>query len=292
MLAGAAYMNANGIVPGYGSGADPNTMDLIFQSVKPDFVHWSIHQKTYSGILLTQADCVQFPNVHVIFMRFPSAATIPGGPINTSIQGTYVTPLQTLGSVYNNSALTQPSVDGSATYSKATMTKALVGILMTWHPTVIRGQDYLNPGYQDGSIYDQGSPHWDHLDHYWAGWFAHDAVHLYAKAKPKVTPQFWTYRGYNIYSYPDNTTLIPNFFAEIKYWVLYHYSFYDFHMQELIYTNDATDYPPYTFTRGCTPGQGCLSGFASWVDYQTGGISGFTNNPENHQAPNQVLPLP
>ena len=292
MAAAAAYMNANGIVPGYGSGADPATMDQVFQAIIPDMVHWSIHQKAYSGVTLTQADSTTFPNLHLIFMRFPSAATIAGAPIGTSVQGTSVTPLQTLGSIYGNSGLTQASVDGATVFSKASMTKALGGILSAYHPTVIRALDYLNTGYQDGSIYDSTSIHYDHLDHYWAGWFVHDAVHTYAKSKPKVTPQLWDYRGYNMYTYPDNTTLIANFFAEIKYWVLYHYSFYDFHMQELIYTNDYSDEPSYTYTRGCVSNANCLTGFAAFQNNETGGTPGFTNNAENHQGPTQVLPLP
>lgn len=293
MAAAAAYMDANGIVPGQGQGWDPGLMDQSFEAISPDATRWNIGEKTYGGIIVTQADCIGYPNVHLIFLRFPASASIAGDPISTSVLGTTVTPpLQTLGSIYNNPGLTQAAMDGSTVYSKATLTNVLVGILKAYKPSVIRSLDFLNPGLKDGSIYDPGSIHYDHLDHYWSAWFVHDAVHTYAKSKPKITPTLWDYRGYNMYTYPDNSTLLPAFFAEIKYWPLYYYSYYDFHFNELIYTNDYSNEPSYTYTRGCVSQQNCLTGFPAFQDNENQGVQGFTNNEENHQGPTQVYPLP
>jgi hypothetical protein len=86
---------------------------------------------------------------------------------------------------------------------------------------VIRGQDYLNTLSDDPN-----SIHYDHHDHYWSGWFAHDAVKLYHKQVPTATPAYWIYRGYNIDN--DPSVALADYFVYIKLWTAYYYSFYDY----------------------------------------------------------------
>jgi hypothetical protein len=149
-----------------------------------------------------------------------------------------------------------------------------------WVPTVIRCQDYVDAV----TFTDQSSIYWDHEDHYYGAFFAHDAVQTYTQAVPAATPQLWFYRGYGIYI--DNTTLLASYFAEIKYWVLYFYSFYDYQMQPGIYANGR-----YSYTNSNT-GTLEYGGFSVWQQNESHWTTGFTGNEESHQAPQQITPVP
>ena len=281
MAQAAASMNAQGIVPGFGSGANPRTIDAVFNAVNPDFVHWNISIKAYGGVRLTQADCVEYPNIHLIFMRFPAAATIAGSPINTSVVDNPVArPLATLQTLYTGASATQSAEDNLTVYSKVSLTSTLAAIMEKWVPTVIRCQDYVDAV----TFTDQSSIYWDHEDHYYGAFFTRDAVQTYTQAVPTATPQLWFYRGYGIYI--DNATLLASYFAEIKYWVLYYYSFYDYQMEPGIYANGQ-----YSYTNSNT---GMLEhgGFSVWQQNENHWTTGFTANEENHQAPQQITPVP
>ena len=265
MAQAAQYMNQHGLAPGTPGAATAADIDTIFDpkngNVNPDHVHWNISLKTYGPgpFRVTQADCVEYPNIHLIFMRFPSAMLIDGTAPHYSVVQSGVLPLQdqpaTLNTMYNNSAITQQSVDGLTTYSKESMTTALLEIMTRFSPTVIRSQDFVD---NVVSTDDQssGNIYYDHSDHYWGAHFASDAANLYnqyvqllypvpvvgAGVPSPPKPQLWFYRGYGMYTGPDPTTylsvLYPTLyqsFMEIKFWTIYFYSYYDYQMQWSLY---------------------------------------------------------
>jgi hypothetical protein len=249
MALGANYMNRNG----YSEIASAATIDTIFSQVNPDTVHWNISLKQYGGVKVTQADCVESScsNIHLIFMRFPSAASITGQGIYRSLSGNTISPgLQTLNTMYNGgTGLTQASVDSLANYTKANLTSTLEAVMQSFNPTVIRCQDFVDPI----TTTDKTNIYYDHDDHQWAAHFAKDAADNYRATGPK--PQLWYYRGYGMYTAPDPTVTIAQFpyFVRIKYWTLYYYSFYDYQMAPNLYQYQTsadllTSYATYSYT--------------------------------------------
>ena len=204
----------------------------------PGTVHWQTAQERYGGEKVTTAHCIEFPKVHLLFLRLPAAASIDGREITRNLAGQHVQGIPTLGELYTHTQPQVVTVDKLTTYTQASLTAVLAAILETWHPEIIRTQDWRKPPTQSG----------DHADHYYGALFARDALHLYRTRHPDANPQYWVYGGYDIYN-DANALLVNPQDRRIKEWLSYYYSLYDFHMQVPADTKSRTAYtrpPQYT----------------------------------------------
>jgi len=217
MAAAAAQLNALGIVPDVSHNVN---WAKIFQPIKPAFVHWNISQMVYGGQQVTQADCIEYPLVHLIFLHLPASEQINGTPIqyslSTPLKGGTPQPLRTLADLYQVATNAQASMDNAASYNKSALTNTLENILTFWNPEVVRTQDWIAPNdYLNPSVtfysppcvqYDptgkiclafQSGSTYDHADHYWGAWFAHDAIVQWINSTG-AAPTLYKYRGYNV----------------------------------------------------------------------------------------------
>jgi len=184
-------------------------------------VRWSVCRSSdYGPLQPTVADCIDFPDLHLVFIRL-SGCMHTGDRWTQDFQGHTVEPVSDLEDLWEGKCSSLTAVDGSGTYDFDALVRGLVAILHRWTPRVIRTLDSSAPPSSN-----RDDPHWDHWDHYYSALFAQRAIEKYLLANPPV-PECCIYRGYNIKQEPekvfDNKLLY-------KQWLFYYYSYNDPHM--------------------------------------------------------------
>jgi LmbE family N-acetylglucosaminyl deacetylase len=133
--------------------------------------------RTASGQSVTAVTLDGVP-VRLIFLRLPT-----GSPHGYAIHN-----FECLSRLRAGSITTVHAVDGSASYTSASLRSTLTGFMTTYHPSVVRTLDYTG-GYSDG----------DHADHHNAAYFAYEAQQNYP-AEHTLTG----FRGYPMTALPPN----------------------------------------------------------------------------------------
>lgn len=117
-------------------------------------------------------------HVRLIFLRLPT-----GSP-----RGRAIDHYECLSRLRAGTIPIVRAVDGSATYTSASLRATLTGFMTTFHPGVVRTLDYADP-YADG----------DHADHHNAAYYAYEAERSY------TTPhRLQGFRGYPMTRLPAN----------------------------------------------------------------------------------------
>ena len=117
-------------------------------------------------------------DIRLIFLRLPT-----GSP-----RGRAIDHYECLSRLHAGTITTVHAVDGSATYTSASLRATLTGFMTTFHPGVIRTLDYTDP-YGDG----------DHADHHNAAYYTYEAQRDYTTAH-----RLQGFRGYSMTRLPAN----------------------------------------------------------------------------------------
>jgi LmbE family N-acetylglucosaminyl deacetylase len=141
---------------------------------------WTRSTVTIAGRPFVHDTLVELPTVSLLFMRLPDGNVSGGGFSDNDFES--------LQKLWTGAITTITAVDGSASYSKSTLTSTLSTLMSIYQPDVIRTQDCVSR-FGDG----------DHSDHHSVGYFG------LAAHKEYVTPHvIIAYRGYTISSLPAN----------------------------------------------------------------------------------------
>ncbi len=117
-------------------------------------------------------------DVRLVFLRLPTGS--PGG------RG--IDHYECLSKLHAGTIPAVLAVDGTATYTSASLRATLTGLMTRFHPTVVRTLDYAGP-YGDG----------DHPDHHNAAYYAYEAARRYA-----APHRLQGFRGYPMTRLPAN----------------------------------------------------------------------------------------
>jgi len=124
----------------------------------------------------------EYPSVSLAFMR------LPDGNVNGS--GFPSTNYETLEKLWTGKIATIDAIDGSSSYSKATLTSTLTSLMSSFQPDQINTQDYLGT-YGDG----------DHSDHHSVAYLVQAAAQQYT-----IPHDFTGYEAYSTFLFPANVT--------------------------------------------------------------------------------------
>jgi LmbE family N-acetylglucosaminyl deacetylase len=140
-------------------------------------------------------------NIRLIFLRLPTGS--PGGRA--------IHHHECLSRLHAGTETVVHAVDGTATYTSASLRATLTGFMTTFHPGVVRTLDYTDP-YGDG----------DHADHHNVGYYTYEAQRSY-----KAAHRLQGFRGYPMTRLPANE---PDAVAARKLAVFLAYSEHDSHV--------------------------------------------------------------
>jgi LmbE family N-acetylglucosaminyl deacetylase len=187
------------------------------------------------------------PLVTLAFVRLPDG--------NTDGSGFASTNRESLQKLWTGTLSTINAVDGSSSYTKATLTNVLTSLMTSFQPNAVNMQDYIG-------TFGNG----DHSDHYASAYFAQAALQQY------TTPYSFTgYEGYHTSSRDANVTGDD---LTAKKNAFYAYGQYD--------------------TRVCNSDSSCTrTGYEQWLQrqYTVGSGSGGGGNqpPIANAGPNQTV---
>jgi len=136
--------------------------------------------------------------IRLIFLRLPTGS--PGGRAANHYQS--------LSKLHAGTIPTVSAVDGTATYTSASLRATLTGFMTTFQPSVVRTLDYTDP-YGDG----------DHTDHHNAAYYTFEAQRKYTTAH-----HLQGFRGYPMTRLPANQ---PDAVAARKLAIFLAYSAHD-----------------------------------------------------------------
>jgi LmbE family N-acetylglucosaminyl deacetylase len=139
-------------------------------------------------------------DIRLVFLRLPTGS--PGGRA--------IHHHECLGKLHAGTITTVNAVDGSASYTSASLRATLTGIMTTFRPSVVRTLDYTD-AYGDG----------DHADHHNASYYAYEAQRNY-----RAPHRLEGFRGYPISTLPANQ---PDAVAARKLAIFLAYSAHDPH---------------------------------------------------------------
>jgi hypothetical protein len=168
------------------------------RGVNAGSAHWTIHQVSYGEALVTQADGVEFPDLHAIFLRVPASKSEDGERIDRDLQDRAAPKVPNLGTFWNDSRESVAAVDFSVRYDRQRLIDLLGTILDTWKPRHVRTQDSDNPFPEHPN-----REYYDHVDHFYSALFAKAALGLHIGHGHKPS-EYWIYQGYVIAGWEDN----------------------------------------------------------------------------------------
>jgi LmbE family N-acetylglucosaminyl deacetylase len=137
--------------------------------------NWVSDTVMVNGVSLTKVSLVGRP-ISLIFMRLPDG------------HGYAMHNFEAMHNLYKGSQSTIHAIDGSAVYTRASLTATLAALMDTYRPDVIRTLDYVG-AYGDG----------DHGDHHSAAYFTLAAHEAYA-----APHRLFGYQGYAAVKKPVN----------------------------------------------------------------------------------------
>ena len=141
---------------------------------------WTTSDAGLQGRSIRMVTLTAAPQVSLVFLRLPDGGADGGGfPRYRS---------QSLPKLWSGSIEHIRAIDGSETYTRATLISALTELISDFAPSVVR-------------TLDPDVANWDHPDHHSVGSFAM-AAHA---AVPQPTA-LTTYRGYSMVDYPPNVS--------------------------------------------------------------------------------------
>jgi LmbE family N-acetylglucosaminyl deacetylase len=176
--------------------------------------------RTAAGQMVTTVTLAGKP-IRLIFLRLPA-----GSPHGYAIHN-----FECLSGLRAGSITTVHAVDGSASYTGASLRTTLTGFMNTYHPSVVRTLDYTG-SYRDG----------DHADHHNAAYYTYEAQQKY------TTPHaLHGFRGYPMTSLPPNQ---PSSVADRKLSIFLVYAAHDSSMCKTTTTcrGDARYWPWFSRT--------------------------------------------
>jgi len=143
---------------------------------------WTQSDAGIAGHALPVFTLSEYPSISLAFMRLPDG--------NGNGSGFPSTKYETLEKLWTGQISTIDAIDGSSSYSKATLINTLTSLISFFQPDQINTQDYLGT-YGDG----------DHSDH-------HSVAYLVQAAVQQCTTShgFTGYEGYNTFLFPANVT--------------------------------------------------------------------------------------
>jgi LmbE family N-acetylglucosaminyl deacetylase len=145
---------------------------------------WKQSTVAVNGHQLAMFTLAGKPNITEIFLRLPDG--------NPDGSGATVHHHQSLLKLRANQIPAIDTVDGSSSYTKASLLATVTALIEDFAPDVIRTQDYAAGDFQ---------PIGDHADHTCAAYLAHAASDAYSQPH-----QFIGYLDYQISDYPSNVT--------------------------------------------------------------------------------------
>jgi len=145
---------------------------------------WKQTSLTVNGHQLAMFTLTGKPNITEIFLRLPD-----GNPDGSGATDHH---RQSLLKLRANQIPSIDTVDGSGSYTKASLLATVTALVEDFAPDVIRTQDYAAGDFQ---------PIGDHADHTCAAYLAHAASDAYSQPH-----QFVGYLDYQISDYPSNIT--------------------------------------------------------------------------------------
>lgn len=141
---------------------------------------WTVSSGQFGGHTLALSTLNGRPSVKLLFMRLADGGVGGGGFSNDNNES--------LQKLWSGSISSMHPLDNAASYSRSALIATLTGIMRTFQPDLIRGQDY-NGSFGDG----------DHSDHHAAAYFTLEAHRAYFTAHTLEG-----LRGYNASSLPAN----------------------------------------------------------------------------------------
>lgn len=143
---------------------------------------WSSSDAGVPGHAVRLMTLTDAPQVSVVFMRLPDG--------NRAGTGTFVHDYQSLRRLWDGDIAAIDAVDGSTTYTDASLTTTLTDLMTEFHPTIVRTQDWTIE-----------FRHGDNADHTATALFARQADHGYRSAHTLLA-----YGGYPMWTRLPNVT--------------------------------------------------------------------------------------